>query len=113
MSDHYLIVGPFDPDDDTDRFDVEHPADCPTIKMYDSPEGPVLVENCGVGYHVDAAGIDGWFQHADDPAPSGYRLERVPAGRHRIEARSDTVRYAYGVVEHDGGLRVAENQVTS
>lgn len=98
---HFLVVGRFNPDDATDRFDIEHP-DCATEEIYG---GRATRYTCGVEAHTEAAGIDGYFRHADDP-DGNLRLTPVAVGRHRIEAWHETVRTLNGT-EYDGGLQLA------
>lgn len=104
-SPHFLIVGPFDPDDETDRFDVEHPADCPAS---DRQDGFYVDYDCEVAMHVEHEGIDTYFIHADDPA-KGWDQDRVTTGRHEIEAWS--IRHPagpWGSEEWSAGLRLVE-----
>lgn len=113
MSSHVLVVGPFDPDDDIDRFDVEHPVDCP-VEHLGPPEHPYCIHTCGVGYHIEATGIAEWFIHADDPAPAGRYQIRVPTGRHGVETWSE-MRPAgpWGPAEWDGGIELADARALS
>lgn len=101
---HFLVVAPFDPGDETGRFDVEHPPGCPVINQGDDKH-PVLVENCGVGFHVDYYGITEYFVHADDDDSPDTGRERVLTGRHEIEAWHEVHR-GPDYVEHSAGLRI-------
>jgi hypothetical protein len=99
---HYLVVQPFDPDDDTDRFDIEHPS-CATEEIYG---GAAVHYTCAVEAHVEAAGIDGYFRHADDPH-GDLRRTPVGVGWHRIEAWQEAVRTLAGM-EYNAGLQLAD-----
>lgn len=109
--DHILIVGPFDPDDATDRFDVEHPADCPQSARYSGPDGEDINDyDCAVGVCIADGGIDCYFAHADDDTVTSAYVERVPEGRHLIEYWS--IRHPggpWGPDEWDGGVRTVEH----
>jgi hypothetical protein len=89
---HFLVVQPFDPDNDDDQFDIEHP-DCP-VQTYLAPDYPVEEYACDVQMELDNAGIREWFIHADDPEQASPNQERVTTGRHEIE---------YWTVRHPGG----------
>jgi hypothetical protein len=109
VSAHYLIVGEYG---DEDLFDVEHPETCPDVVIYegDDEHPDVTDKNCMVGWLIRQSGIEGFFQHADDPAPDGYDQVRVSAGRHAI-APWETRHYShyYGSHEWNAGLDLAEN----
>ncbi|HEY4377853.1 MAG TPA: hypothetical protein VGM93_11880 [Acidimicrobiales bacterium] len=100
---HFLVVEAFDPDDDTDRFEIEHPADCPTESIY---EGRLLVHRCHVALHEDN-GITEHFRHADDPDPFDTGSEPVGVGRHPIEAWTEKIS-GWESTEYRGGLRLTD-----
>jgi hypothetical protein len=91
---HFLVVEAFDPDDDTDRFTIEHPARCATLDM-----------PCHVG-HYEEDGIGSYFRHADDVDAFADWLPAVPVGRHAIEGWTKKVGWEF--TEYDGGLRLVE-----
>lgn len=94
---HVLHVGPFDPDDDTDRFTIVHPARCETLDL-----------QCHVGYYEDTDNIADFFRHADDPDPIAPHLPTVGVGEHLIEGYTVQTRCngPLGAAEWDGGLRL-------
>lgn len=106
---HVLIVEPFDPDDDTDRYEIEHPANCPTIATHTSADGQHVAweYRCAVAHYEYEEGVSGFFRHADDPAPDDPYLPAVGVGRHLIEAWHRALRHVDGT-EYEGGLRLAE-----
>lgn len=110
---HVLVVGPFDPDDATDRFEVEHPDSCPESPRYSLPGGlEISGYDCAVGVYIDDAGIDCYFAHADDPARDIGYAERVSEGRHPIEHWSlHHPGGPWGPDEWDGGLRTVDPEV--
>lgn len=97
---HTLVVEPFDcPDGDpAECFTVEHPSSCPD-DHYGLPY-------CGVAVQADN-GLETYFRHADDPAPSDPDLPAVTVGRHPIEVWHEKIR-TWPAVEYDSGLRLAE-----
>lgn len=108
---HWLVVGEFDPDDDTDLFDVEHPDGCPQSERYPAEgEYPAVFDyDCHVGVVIACDGFDGFFQHADDPEKDGWYTERVGPGRHAIEGWSETHPGGpWGPTEYSGGIRTCE-----
>lgn len=113
---HWLVVGEFDqfnPDDDTDRFDVEHPDDCPQSLRYTGAPGipDVLGYDCGVGVYIESDGFDTYFQHVDDPEKDTWYAERVAPGRWQIEVWSETHPGGpWGPTEYSGGLRLVHEK---
>lgn len=102
---HFLVVAPFDPDDDTDRFDVEHPDDCPRLVVDRGPDGePVTVENCAVGFYIGEYGVTEYFCHIDD-VDGDRGQEKVAPGRHEIEAWHEVHRHPE-YTEYDAGVRL-------
>jgi hypothetical protein len=104
---HYLVVAPFDPDDDTDRFEIEHPAGCPTELIYD---GRVLVYQCHEALEEDN-GITEYFRHTDDPDPTDPHTQPVGVGRHPIEAWVEKIN-GWEFTEYRTGLALVGKPVT-
>lgn len=106
---HVLVVAPFDPESDDDRFDVEHSPDCPLLHVDDDEDGnPILIENCGVGFHLDQYGFTAYFLHADDQDSIDTGQQRVPAGRHEIELWTERIGGSCGLpVEWNSGVCLA------
>ncbi len=108
---HWLIVGPFDPDDDTDMLRIEHSGEC-SINRCGGFYEDVEEWSCHVGFYEEQDGVTGWFCHADDPELFVNGRTVVPVGRHLIEAWSEKVEF-YWATEYNGGLRLAGAAVTT
>ena len=112
---HFLIVGEFDPDD-PDLFDIEHSADCPVRTYLAAGYYPVEEYTCEVQMHLDTAGLDEYFRHADDPdglEQHNAHAEPVGPGRHAIEAW--TQRHPagpWGSEEWSSGLCIAKGEAS-
>jgi hypothetical protein len=117
---HWLIVKEWGPPDwrydledwQDDLLDIEHHPDCPTEHRLPWPdivwEGhSYWVHTCIFQQMVDDAGIDSYFQHRDDPAPSEAYRERVAPGRWPIEPWFETY-HGHEGDEYDAGLRVSQ-----
>ena len=96
-ADHVLHVEPFDPDDDTDRFTIEHPTRCGLLDLM-----------CHVGHYEGDCAITEFFRHADDPDPFDKHLPAVGVGKHLIEGYTVQTRAngPWGAAEWNGGLRL-------
>ena len=103
---HWLIVAKWADHPDADLFDVVHPSDCP-LENVGPEEGPSQYQTyaCVVGEMVSNAGLDSYFQHADDKRPDMSYTDRVGHGRYRIEPWFETYR-GFEYTEYDSGLRV-------
>lgn len=112
---HWLIVKEWDADEDADLFEIEHHPDCPDCPTElvegwaptTSPDAAYETHGCIFQQMVDDAGIDGSFQHRDDPAPDGTYTERVAPGRWPIEPWFVTY-HGHEGNEYDAGLRVVQ-----
>jgi hypothetical protein len=106
---HFLVVAPFDPANDDDLFDVEHPDDCPRVDLGAPVEfHPAWYYSCAVSFHLDE-GITAYFHHVDDPDADDW-TEPVGPGRHAIEAWSSfSPGGPWGGPEWDGGIQLAED----
>jgi len=106
---HWLIVKEWDADEDAELFDVEHHSDCPTEVRGEEPN-TYTAHTCPVAEMIEDSGLDGYFQHRDDPACDEWYVERVPPGRWPIEPWSETHHYFESPDEYDAGLRVVEQE---
>lgn len=106
---HWLVVGEFD----ADPFEIEHPDGCPQSVRYEGSHGhPDLYDyDCAVGVMLADAGIDMYFQHADDPDEGDPQSDRVAAGRHAIEEWIEIHPGGpWGATEYSAGIRLADVQ---
>ena len=109
---HWLIVKEWNDDPDFgDLFEIAHHPACPTEQRLPWPdivwEGhSYWVHTCIFQQMVDDAGIDSYFQHREDPAPSEYCHERVDPGRWLIKPWFETY-HGHEGDEYDAGLRLS------
>jgi len=107
---HWLIVREWSDElvDDGELFEVEHHPDCPIEVVDAETEHPYTAYNCVVDQMIQDSGLDGCFQHRDDPARGQYDIERVAPGRWLIEPWFETYR-GFEYTEYGSGLRVVQS----
>jgi len=103
---HWLVVAKWADHPDADLFEVEHHPDCPVEDVgLENEPAQYQTYACTVGRMESDAGLDSYFQHADDKRADMSYTDRVSPGRHRIEPWFKT-HHGHEYIEYDSGLRV-------